>query len=122
MIQSQTRLRVADNCGGKKLMCICVLGANKKIGRVGDTIIGVIKQATPNLEVRRSDIVRAVIVRTSKSYQRSDGSLLRFGDNSCIVLNGKTVNPQGTRVFGPIGRELKDNGFSRIVSLPPEVL
>ncbi len=121
MIQTESRLRVADNSGAKKLMCIRVLGTNRRYGHVGDVIIGVVKDATPNLTVKRSDVVRAVIVRTKQSIRRKDGSRLRFDDNATVIIN-KENNPRGTRVFGPIARELKDNGFTKIVSLAPEVL
>ena len=121
MIQSQTCLGVADNSGAKKLMCIRVLGSSKKYGYVGDIIIGVVKDATPNLTVKRSDVVRAVIVRTKHTVRRKDGSSLRFDDNASVIIN-KENNPRGTRVFGPIARELKEKGFTKIVSLAPEVL
>ena len=121
MIQPQTCLRVADNTGAKKLMCIRILGTNRRYGYVGDVIIGVVKDAAPNLTVKRSDVVRAVIVRRKQSIRRKDGSRLRCDDNASVIIN-KENNPRGTRVFGPIARELKDNGFSKIVSLAPEVL
>jgi large subunit ribosomal protein L14 len=121
MIQPQTCLNVADNSGAKKLMCIRVLGNNRKYGFVGDIIIGVVKDATPNLTVKKSDVVRAVIVRTKQPVRRNDGSRLRFDDNAAVIIN-KENNPRGTRVFGSIARELKDNNFSKIVSLAPEVL
>jgi large subunit ribosomal protein L14 len=121
MIQPQTCLRVADNSGAKNLMCIRVLGSSQRYGYVGDVIIGVVKDATPNLTVKRSDVVRAVIVRTRHSIRRKDGSRLRFDDNASVIIN-KENNPRGTRVFGPIARELKEKGFTKIVSLAPEVL
>ena len=121
MIQPQTCLNVADNTGAKKIMCIRVLGNNRKKADVGDIIIGVVKDATPNLTVKRSDVVRAVIVRTKQPVRRKDGSRLRFDDNASVIIN-KENNPRGTRVFGPIARELKDKGFTKIVSLAPEVL
>ena len=121
MIQQQTCLKVADNSGAKKLMCIRVLGSNRSYGYVGDVIIGVVKDATPNLAVKRSDVVRAVIVRTCNSIRRLDGSRLKFDDNAAVIIN-KENNPRGTRVFGPIARELKDKGFAKIISLAPEVL
>jgi large subunit ribosomal protein L14 len=121
MIQPQTTLRVADNSGAKKLLCIRILGSNRRYGHVGDIIIGVVKDATPNLTVKRSDVVRAVIVRTKHSFRRKDGSRLRFDDNASVIIN-KENNPRGTRVFGPIARELKERGFIKIVSLAPEVL
>jgi len=102
-------------------MCIRVLGSNRKYGSVGDVIIGVVKDSTPNLLVKRSDVVRAVIVRTKYTISRRDGSKLRFDDNASVIIN-KENNPRGTRVFGPIARELKDKGFTKIVSLAPEVL
>ena len=121
MIQPQTCLRVADNSGAKKLMCIRVLGSNRRYGHVGDVIIGVVKDATPNLTVKRSDVVRAVIVRTKHSITRKDGTRLRFDDNASVIIS-KENNPRGTRVFGSIARELKEKGFTKIVSLAPEVL
>jgi large subunit ribosomal protein L14 len=102
-------------------MCIRILGSNRRYGYVGDVIIGVVKDATPNLTVKRSDVVRAVIVRTKYSIRRKDGSRLRFDDNASVIIN-KENNPRGTRVFGPIARELKDKGFTKIISLAPEVL
>jgi large subunit ribosomal protein L14 len=121
MIQPQTCLKVADNSGAKKLMCIRILGSNRRYGFVGDVIIGVVKDATPNLTVKRSDVVRAVIVRTKHSIPRKDGSRLRFDENASVIIN-KENNPRGTRVFGSIARELKDKGFTKIISLAPEVL
>jgi large subunit ribosomal protein L14 len=121
MIQPQTYLKVADNSGAKNLMCIRVLGSNRRYAYVGDVIIGVVKDATPNLTVKRSDVVRAVVVRTKQPVRRKDGSRLRFDDNASVIIN-KENNPRGTRVFGPIARELKDKGFTKIVSLAPEVL
>ena len=121
MIRPQTCLRVADNSGAKKLMCIRVLGSNRRYGFVGDVIIGVVKDATPNLTVKRSDVVRAVIVRTKHSITRRDGTRLRIDDNASEIIN-KENNPRGTRVFGSIARELKEKGFTKIVSLAPEVL
>jgi len=121
MIQPQTYLTVADNTGAKKIMCIRVLGGNRKVAKIGDIIIGVVKQASPNMPVKRSDIVRAVIVRTRKTLRRSDGLLIRFDDNAAVLIN-KDNNPRGTRVFGPIAREIRDKEFMRIASLAPEVL
>ena len=102
-------------------MCIRVLGINRRYGPIGDFIIGVVKDATPNLTVKRSDVVRAVIVRTKHTVRRNDGSCLRFDDNASVIIS-KENNPRGTRVFGPIARELKEKGFTKIVSLAPEVL
>ena len=121
MIQPQTCLNVADNSGAKKLMCIRILGTNRRYGFIGNVIIGVVKDATPNLTVKRSDVVRAVIVRTKHTTRRKDGSRLRFDDNACVLLN-PTGEMIGTRVFGPVARELRDKQFMKIVSLAPEVL
>jgi large subunit ribosomal protein L14 len=120
MIQPQTILNVADNSGAKKLMCIRVLGS-KKTGTIGDIIIGVVKQVTPNMPLKRSDKVRAVIVRTVKGIQRTNGTFIRFEDNAAVILN-KDENPRGTRIFGPVARELRERAFTKIVSLAPEVL
>ena len=121
MIFPQTMLTVADNTGAKKVMCIRVLGGNKKYAKIGDTIIAVIKEAIPNMPVKRSDVVRAVIVRTKKSIRRRDGMYIRFDDNAAVIVNMDN-NPRGTRVFGPVAREIRDKNYSKIVSLAPEVL
>jgi large subunit ribosomal protein L14 len=121
MIQPQTYLTVADNSGARKIMCIRILGNNKQYGKIGDVIIGVVKDATPNMPIKRSDVVRAVIVRTRHTLRRVDGMSIRFDDNAAIIIN-KENNPRGTRVFGPIAREIRDNNFMKIVSLAPEVL
>lgn len=122
MIQPQTYLNVADNSGARKLMCIRILGGNQKqSGNIGDIIIGVVKDALPNMPLKKSDIVRAVIVRTCKGIKRENGTLIRFDDNAAVVIN-KEGNPRGTRVFGPVARELRDQNFTKIVSLAPEVL
>lgn len=121
MIQPQTYLTIADNTGARKIMCIRVLGNNKKYGNIGDIIIGVVKEATPNMPIKKSDIVRAVVVRTKKNLRRIDGMSIRFDDNAAIIIN-KENNPRGTRVFGPIAREIRDKNFMKIVSLAPEVL
>nr|BDA97780.1 ribosomal protein L14 [Rhodomonas sp. NIES-698] len=121
MIQTQTYLNVADNSGAKKIMCIRILGGNKKYARIGDVIIGVVKDATPNMPVKRADVVRAVVMRTKKTIRRQDGMSIRFDDNAAVLIN-KENNPRGTRVFGPIARELRDKDFTKIVSLAPEVL
>ena len=102
-------------------MCIRILGGNKKYGRIGDIIIGVVKDASPNMPIKRSDIVRAVIVRTRHTVRRKDGMSIRFDDNAAVIIN-KENNPRGTRVFGPIAREIRDKSFTKIVSLAPEVL
>jgi large subunit ribosomal protein L14 len=121
MIYPQTMLTVADNTGAKKVMCIRVLGGNKKYAKIGDTIIAVVKEAIPNMPVKRSDVVRAVVVRTKKSVRRQDGMYIRFDDNAAVIVNMDN-NPRGTRVFGPVAREIRDKNFSKIVSLAPEVL
>lgn len=119
MIQTLSWLNVADNSGARKLMCIRVLGS--KEGSIGDIIIAVVKDALPNMPTKKSDIVRAVIVRTSKGLKRENGMLIRFDDNAAVIIN-KEGNPRGTRVFGPIARELRDKNFTKIVSLAPEVV
>ena len=121
MIQSQSYLNVADNTGAKEIMCIKILGGNKLYGRVGDIIIAVVKKALPNMAVKKSAIVKAVIVRTKKAIKRKDGSVIRFKDNAAIIIN-EDNNPRGTRVFGPIARELKDKNFSKLISLATEII
>ena len=123
MIQTQTRLRVADNTGAKEIMCIRVMGgSNRKYAGVGDIIIGAVKQATPGGGVKKGEVVRAVIVRTSKEYGRPDGSHIRFDDNAAVILKPGVNDPRGTRIFGPVARELRERQFMKIVSLAPEVL
>ena len=102
-------------------MCIRVLGGNRKYGKVGDIIIGVVKEVLPNMPIKRSDVIRAIIVRTSKTIRRHDGMYIRFNDNAAVIVN-QDNNPRGTRVFGPVAREIRDKNFSKIVSLAPEVL
>jgi large subunit ribosomal protein L14 len=121
MIQPQTCLQVADNSGAKKLMCIRILGGNRNYASLGDVIIGVVKEAAPNMPVKRSDVVRAVVVRTKKTVRRNEGISVRFDDNAAVIIN-KENNPRGTRVFGPVARELRDKNFTKIISLAPEVL
>lgn len=122
MIQPQTYLNVADNSGARKLMCIRVLGSgNPRYAHVGDIIVAVVKDAIPNMAVKKSDVVKAVIVRTCKSLRRDSGMSIRFDDNAAVIVNADG-NPKGTRVFGPIARELRDKNFTKIVSLAPEVL
>ena len=121
MIQVQTILKVADNTGAQKIMCIRILGGNKKSAEIGDIIIGVVKEATPNMPVKRSDIVRAIIVRTKKAIRRLDGMYIRFDDNAAVLINVEN-QPKGTRIFGPIAREIRDKNLPKIVSLAPEVL
>jgi len=122
VIQTETRLRVADNSGARELLCIRVLGgSSRKYGSVGDTIIATVKQAQPNAAVKRGEVVRAVIVRTAQEYGRPDGSHIKFDDNAAVLINPQGA-PRGTRIFGPVGRELRERQFMRIVSLAPEVL
>ena len=121
MIYPQTILTVADNTGARKIMCITILGGNRKYGTIGDILIGVVKEALPNMPIKRSDIVRAVIVRTCKTIRRQDGMYIRFDENAAVIVNTEN-NPRGTRVFGPVAREIRDKNYSKIVSLAPEVL
>lgn len=122
MIQQQTYLNVADNSGARKLMCLRVLGAgNTRYGSIGDVIVAVVKEAIPNMAVKKSDVVRAVIVRTRHSIRRESGMSIRFDDNAAVIINADN-NPRGTRVFGPVARELRDKNFTKIVSLAPEVI
>ncbi|PWH16334.1 MAG: 50S ribosomal protein L14 [Ardenticatenia bacterium] len=123
MIQQESRLKVADNTGAKEILCIRVMGGSKRrYATVGDIIIATVKQATPQGSVKKGEIVRAVVVRTTKEYGRSDGSYIRFDDNAAVILDPTTRNPKGTRIFGPVARELREKGFMKIVSLAPEVL
>ena len=123
MIQQESRVRVADNTGARELLVIRVLGGStRRYGGVGDIVVGTVKQSTPTAQVKKSDVVRAVIVRTAKEYRRKDGSSIRFDDNAAVILDGTSRNPKGTRIFGPVARELREKGFMRIVSLAPEVL
>ncbi len=122
MIQVQSRLRVADNSGARQVMCIRVLGGSRRrYGRVGDIIVASVKQATPGGGVKKGDVVRAVVVRVAQPYRRDDGSYIRFDDNAAVILSD-VYNPQGTRIFGPVARELRERNFMKIVSLAPEVL
>jgi large subunit ribosomal protein L14 len=122
MIQQQSRLRCADNSGARELMCIRVLGgSSKRYGRIGDIIVAAVKEAAPGAAVKKGDVVRAVIVRTSKEFGRPDGSQIRFDDNAAVVLNAQG-NPHGTRIFGPVARELREKNFMKVISLAPEVL
>jgi large subunit ribosomal protein L14 len=122
MIQPQTYLNVADNSGARKSMCIQILGAsNRKYAHIGDIIIAVIKEAVPNMPLKKSEIVRAVVVRTCKELKRKNGTIIQFDDNAAVVIN-QEGNPKGTRVFGPVARESRESNFTKIVSLAPEVL
>ena len=123
MIQQETRLTVADNTGAREVLVIRVTGGStRRYGSVGDIVVAAVKQAIPTAQVKKSEVVRAVIVRTTKEYQREDGSSIRFDDNAAVILDGTSLNPKGTRIFGPVARELREKGFMRIVSLAPEVL
>ncbi len=122
MIQQETRLQVADNTGAKELLCIRVMGSsNKKYAAVGDIIVASVKDAAPGMPVKKGDVVSAVVVRTTADIKRNDGSVIRFDDNAAVIIN-KDNNPRGTRVFGPVARELRDKNFMKIVSLAPEVI
>nr|AIU44614.1 ribosomal protein L14 [Cyanophora paradoxa] len=122
MIQPQSYLTAADNSGARKLMCIRVLGGgNRRYARIGDVIVAVVKDAIPNMPVKKSDTVKAVIVRTRKELRRDNGMNIRFDDNAAVIINADG-NPRGTRVFGPVARELRDKNFTKIISLAPEVL
>jgi len=123
MIQATTRLKVADNTGAREIMCIRVMGGSRRrTGAVGDVIIAAVKSAIPTSSIKKGEVVRAVIVRTTKEYGRPDGSYIRFDDNAAVILEGDTTNPKGTRIFGPVARELRDKGYMKIISLAPEVL
>ncbi|MCA9349873.1 50S ribosomal protein L14 [Candidatus Saccharibacteria bacterium] len=122
MIQQQTRLTVADNTGAKQLMCIKVIGGSKKrYARIGEVFIASVKEATPKGVVKKKQVVRAVLVRSKKEFSRPDGSTLRFDENAAVIVD-KANNPLGTRVFGPVARELREKGYSKLISLSPEVL
>lgn len=123
MIQQESRLRVADNTGARELLVIHVLGGSTRhFGSIGDIVVGTVKAATPQGAVKKSDVVRAVIVRCTKEWRREDGSYIRFDDNAAVILDTDGRNPRGTRIFGPVARELREKGFMKIVSLAPEVL
>jgi large subunit ribosomal protein L14 len=122
MIQNESRLKVADNTGAQELLVIRVLGGSRRYyGGVGDIVVAAVKSATPQGSVKKGDVVKAVIVRTAKEYRRSDGSYIRFDDNAAVIINDDK-NPKGTRVFGPVARELRERDFLKIVSLAPETL
>lgn len=122
MIQPSTRLRAADNTGAREIMCINVLGGTRRrYARAGDIIVASVKKAIPGATVKKGDVVRAVIVRTAQPYRRPDGSYIRFDENAAVILTDKN-NPRGTRIFGPVARELRDKDFTKIISLAPEVL
>ncbi|MEN9202071.1 MAG: 50S ribosomal protein L14 [Thermostichus sp. DG_1_6_bins_120] len=122
MIQQQTMLTVADNTGARKMMCIRVLGSSgRRYASLGDVIIGVVKDALPNMPVKKSDVVKAVVIRTVDTVRRPDGMSIRFDDNAAVIINNEG-NPRGTRVFGPVARELREKNYTKIISLAPEVL
>ncbi|QBG47778.1 50S ribosomal protein L14 [Verrucomicrobia bacterium S94] len=121
MIQENTRLTVADNSGARSVMCIRVLGTKSKVARVGDVIRVSVKEALPNGNMKKGDLCKAVVVRTKSTIRRPDGSCLRFDGNAAVIIDDNK-NPRGTRIFGPVARELRDNDFMKVVSLAPEVL
>ncbi|HEY3248250.1 MAG TPA: 50S ribosomal protein L14 [bacterium] len=122
MIQNYSRLKVADNTGARELMCIRVLGGSRRrYAGIGDVIVATVKQAIPNSPVKQGEVVRAVVVRTKQPLRRTDGSYIRFDDNAAVILTD-AQNPKGTRIFGPVARELRDKQFMKIISLAPEVL
>jgi large subunit ribosomal protein L14 len=123
MIQQESRLKVADNTGARELLVIHVMGGSTRhYGSIGDVVVATVKSATPHGAVKKSDVVRAVVVRCAKEWRREDGSYIRFDDNAAVILETDTRNPKGTRIFGPVARELRERGFMKIVSLAPEVL
>jgi large subunit ribosomal protein L14 len=122
MIQQESRLKVADNTGAREVLCIRVLGgSSRRYAGIGDVIVGTVKEATPGGSVKKGEVVRAVVVRTKKEARRPDGTYIRFDDNACVIIDTNR-QPRGTRIFGPVARELRDERFMRIVSLAPEVL
>jgi len=123
MIQQETRIKVADNTGARELLVIHVMGGStRRYARVGDMVVATVKSAAPQGSVKKSEVVRAVVVRCSKEWRRDDGSYIRFDDNAAVILDTDGKNPKGTRIFGPVARELREKGFMKIVSLAPEVL
>jgi len=123
MIQLKTILKVSDNTGAKTLQCTKVLfGSKRRYARIGDIIVGVIKEAEPRRDVKKHSVVRAVIIRTKKEQKRKDGSYIRFDDNACIILEGKTKDPKGGRIFGPVPREIKEKGFEKVAALAKEIV
>ena len=123
MIQEQTRLKVADNSGARELMVIHIMGGSvRRVGHVGDVVVATVKSASPHGSVKKKEVVRAVVVRAAKEWRREDGSYIRFDDNAAVILDTDGQNPKGTRIFGPVARELREKGYMKIVSLAPEVL
>ncbi len=123
MIQHESRLKIADNTGAREILVIHVMGGStRRYGRIGDIVVGAVQLATPNGSIKKSEIVKAVIVRCTKEWRREDGSYIRFDDNAAVILDTDGQNPKGSRIFGPVARELREKGFMKIVSLAPEVL
>lgn len=123
MIQQESRIKVADNSGARELLVIKVLGGSRRYyGGVGDVVVATVKKASPQGNIKKSTVVRAVIVRTKKKYRRADGSYIRFDENAAVIIDEASKNPVGTRIFGPVARELRERGYNRILSLAPEVL
>ena len=123
MIQQESYLKVADNTGAKEIKCIRVLGGSKrKYASISDVIVASVRKAAPGGSVKKGDVVKAVVVRTSKAVRRADGTYVRFDDNAAVLINGEDKNPRGTRIFGPVARELRDSDFIKILSLAPEVI
>jgi large subunit ribosomal protein L14 len=123
MIQHETRLTVADNTGARELLVIHVMGgSSRKFAHIGDIVVATVKSATPQATVKKSEVIKAVIVRTTKEWRRKDGSTIKFDDNAAVILGTDGENPVGSRIFGPVARELREKGFMKIVSLAPEVL
>ncbi len=123
MIQHETRIKIADNTGAREILVMHIMGGSRrKYARIGDVVIGTVKSASPQGSVKKSEIVHAVVVRCSKEWRRADGSTIRFDDNAAVILDGDTQNPKGTRIFGPVARELRERGYIKIVSLAPEVI
>ena len=123
MVREQSRLKVADNCGAREIMVIRVLGGSKvKQGNIGDVVVGSVKKVIPNSNIKTGRVVKAVIVRSKHGIRREDGSYIKFDDNACVILRDDMISPVGTRILGPVARELRDKGFSKIISLAPEVL
>lgn len=123
MVQQESRINVADNTGARELLVIRVLGGStRRYGHIGDVVVASVKSATPQGSIKKSEVVKAVIVRVSKEYRREDGSYIRFDDNAAVIIDADGENPRGTRIFGPVARELREKGYMKIVSLAPEVL
>ena len=123
MIQSESYLKVADNTGAKEIKCIRVLGgAKRKFGNIGDVVVASVRKGAPGGSVKKGDVVKAVVVRTVKPVRRADGTYVRFDENAAVLINGEDKNPRGTRIFGPVARELRDSDFTKILSLAPEVI